>query len=189
MELPERLEERIDITDWMLDAASKEMFVKDEEDAIDLIANGVSTAETARAMLTSRALGIAPVDVLRPSKLLLQTGAMGDVAIMIRNQKVDVQTKDAVYELPMYIGRIGRMPEIDEDGPDMDEDTEVEDDGPSYIMRKTPMGLDRAQNDLDKRIPTSIFNCLLTVYMNNGSVTDAAKELKKRIDGMVKQVV
>lgn len=184
--------------DWHEKAVNEKKFLpKDEDELLDGIENGMDTADVAICGLVSRELEVAPPTIFRPVKILTLTGAMSELTGMLRQKrKTEVITSGGnTYEIPAFIGHPGRPPGEKDEGDDMnvnEADTvgivDYEDDAPSYVTRTSEIGHARAVQYLEKSVPTQIWNSLVTVDINHGSVTDAARELKKKIDEMVKRI-
>ena len=172
-----------DITDWYEETMRNETIVENDNDIISLLDKGNHSAKIARSAIVSRELGKAPSDILRPNKVLLTAGALNDISYIVKKVTLEVKGKGGkTYEAPGYVGRIGRMPDEDEEKPNDEEE-------PSYVRTKSTIGLNRAEAYLTTTIPTHIWNRLLVVKANGGDVKECANQLIENIEQMVDRLV
>ena len=164
-----------DITDWRDEVLQKEVIVNKEQDVLNLISDGVSTALTARATIVSRELGETLTDIVRPNKLLIMIGAMKDVSILVKSQRHEVATPSGrTFMSCDYIGK-GKIKD--------------EEDINSYVETQSKDGLRNAENYLNKVIPGHVWNRLINIVDAGGDIVPLAEALKSRIDDMVDKIL
>ena len=173
-----------DITDWRDEAYRDELMPTNDEEIIDAISNGKSTAQLARATIVSRELGNAPDDILRPVKILWMSGAAVDIGQKVRSKTVTIETEDGkTYEAKAYIGKSGR-PHLTKD----DEEEDTDDGGPSYVDSDNPLMAERAHNYITRTVPGHIWERMKQLKYCDADYKAAARTLKKEIDNMVKRL-
>jgi len=176
----DKLEIKIDATDWKDQVLRDETIVTTKDELIDIIKKGGSTSQAAISAIVSEEIGAAPLALLRSRKNQLRTGGMVDVSAIIANMKHEVETPSgAVYETRDFIGVPGANKN--------DEETKTHS-GPDFVSSRSEDGFDRAINYLDKVVPGHIWNRLTIVFENSGDVERAAETLKHKIDEMVKKL-
>lgn len=179
-----RLYIREDISDWQDEAFRAEIIITNERDMLDALASGSHTAQVARAAIVSRELGKAPEDIMRPNKVLLTIGAMQDVISTAHKVKIEVETSNgAVYEAPAFVGKGNK-----DEAPEETEEKDPEDTGPSFVAARSPLALERARRYMSNVVPGHVWNRLLLIHHNGGSVQAEAEELKAKIDEMVNRI-
>ena len=171
---------KIDVTDWRDEALRDESLPQKEEDIIAAIQSGKQTMRVARDLIVAQEMGTIP-HLTRPNKTLLNAGAAYDVATLLKRQKQSVETVDGnTYEIPAYIGRLGRTPD-DSDQTGEQPDTELKEEPveiePSYVLASAPAAMGYALRYLEGFIPGNIWNKLLEVYYCGGDVRAQADAL------------
>lgn len=181
--MDEELIIKIDITDWRDTLLQTEEPITNEEDIIKALSAGKQTGVVARATAVSRALKLAPEDILRSDKLLYYTGCVGDISAIAKKNKrvVEVENGDH-YTVPELIGYPGRRKEIEEG------EVQPEEGYQSYITIDDPQAAEYAKNYLIKVLPGHIWNRLLILHECNEDVSEAGELMKDKIDEMVKRI-
>jgi len=167
----------IDYTDWYTRVMKDEEIVQTKEDIFALLDRGKMTSAIAQAAIVSREEGLTTEKILKSNKMLLLSGAMSNVASVVKGRKQDVRSNNGKkYQIPEYIGKTGRR----------SEEPKEEDDLPTnYQKTASDNGLKLAENYLTKVIPGHIFNHLLIIRENGGDVKQVADQLKKSISSML----
>jgi len=167
----------IDYTDWYDDVMRAEETIQCKDDIFTMINNGKRTSDIAKSAIVSREVGLLETeDAIKPNKMLLLSGAMANVASIVKRSKYSVVTENGKkYYVPEYIGRSGRR------------DNKKQDDAypDNYQQSVSDEGLRLAERYLTRVIPGHIFNHLLIVHENGGDVQKIAEILKDNIDMMI----
>lgn len=181
--MSEELIIKIDITDWKDKVKQTEEPITSEEDIIKALSAGKQTGVVARAAAVSRAMKLAPDDLMRSDKLLYYTGCVGEISTMARKQHREVEVESGqVYEVSELIGYPGRRKEIAEGDVQPDESYR------SYISIDDPQAAEYTKNYLIKVLPGHIWNRLLILRECGEDVSEAAELLKEKIDEMVARI-
>ncbi|MFA5153533.1 MAG: hypothetical protein WC554_13300 [Clostridia bacterium] len=176
---------KTDITDWQEEALRNELLPDSEESIYKALDNKNTSAEIARGVIVAREKGIAPTDVIRPVKLLMQAGGQMDILQLAHRRKNKVTTKSGnEYEIPAYVGAVAEK--VDEDSEDENEKQEIDN---SFVNSQSLEGLQRAIDYMEKIIPGYVWGRLLIIYENGGDVRNEADKLKETIDEMVNRIM
>lgn len=169
----DKLEVRIDVTDWKDEVQQEEIIITDVSDVVTLLGEGKHTAKIARATIVNRELGNADDDIIRPNKILFQTGAIYDVSQIAMRQREEFETKTGkTYKVRSLVGSTGD-----------------EDDDRNYVKVDSLESIERAEKYLLTKVTGHITNRLRIIAYNEGDVRGVADELKSRIDSIVHDLV
>ena len=160
---------RIPVEDWEESAKLREAVVATEDDILNRIDDGDSTAEIARDYLVCREVGLADEEVIRPNKFLLNLGAAHDVSSIVRKVKRRARTKEDEEDVPVYIGKIGRQAE----------------EGNSYVRYDDPEAIPRVEHYILHVIPGHVRNRLANYRDNGGDIRELVGRLKQVMDELV----
>ena len=198
---------KTDITDWREEADELGFVPKNQKDMVDALAEGHTTAQVARASIVSRERGYADENILRPNKLLMQTGAMLQVGQAARNKRdVGQLPNGKTVNAPAYVGRVVHTaPTIPELGSDDEAQAQLfelealagggdsgnvpppDSDGPSYVDGGSYEAQRRAEQYLEDIVPGHIWDRLV-IIARNGTAQDietACVKLKYKINEML----
>lgn len=179
-----------DITDWLDETKRDESFVANEDEILVALRNGISTAKVARSAVVSRAMKVAPEDIIRPNKVLLNVGAQTDVIAKAHTAKRKTTVKNgAEYNINELVGHVYLKPEkSDDESEEIEEPETVPDYGPSFVDVKDGRALEWSIRYLEQTITGHIWNRLLIINENGGDVKNEADKLKQAIDEMVEKI-
>jgi hypothetical protein len=175
-----------DIGDWDEEAHRKELIPESKEDIVKAVRVGNSTAEIARATVVSRERGHAPLDIIRPIKMLIQVGAQLDIISIMHQQRITGKTeKGKEYNIPEFVGVVAeKLVAGEEDLPDDEQSHET-----SYVTSESAEGLQRAMDYLERVIPGHIRNRLYIIHHDGGDVRNEADKLKEAVDELVNELM
>jgi hypothetical protein len=183
-----------DITDWRDECLREEVEITSEDDLIDLVVNGkYSTAQVGRWAVTGREMGITPVDIIDPTKALINSAARRAVQVKISNRRIEVELPNGrTYSVRAFVGIPGHKPNTDTDnekGMAQEKKALVGDAEGTYFQFESIEGVRLALHSLHNVIPGHIFERLKIIAAMNGDVVGTADELKATIDEMVGRLV
>lgn len=174
----------VDITDLEEDSKRKELMPESEEDIVEELANGRSPLEIGSSVLVTRERGRAPQDIIRPNKLLLQSGAQMDIISIAHRQKLKMKTESGKeYQLPKFIGTVAEHKENGKEEEDAEETQANEE--ISYVSSESAEGMRRSIEYLERIVPGHIRNRLYVIYHNGGDVRNEADKLIETINEIV----
>jgi len=171
----------IDYTDWYDDVMRAEETIQCKDDIFTMINNGKRTSDIAKSAIVSREEDLLEAeDIIKPNKMLLLSGAMANIAGIVKRRKHDIKMENGkTYYMPEYIGKSGRRDKGDKKENDSDDYPD------NYQQSVSDEGLRLAERYLLKVIPGHIFNQLLIIRENGGDVQKIAEQLKDNIDLMI----
>jgi len=174
-----------DVTDWQDEAMREEVQIASEEDIIEEIERGRTTAQLARISIVSVLLGNAPPELLPPIKIMTQVGGQAAIISKIRSRRSKIETKSGSYQVSDYVGNVRIKTEPTDDEVDVGE-PEYE---PSYVRLDDPLAQERAIAYILDRIPSHVWTRLLIVHKTGGDVRQVADELIGKIREMVDKLI
>lgn len=158
-----------DITDWAEETLREEPDLQDKDAAVETqMGRRLSPQKMGRMIVAGRELGIAPDDLVPPTKVLIQTGATRKWAEVLRREKVSVETEDGkTVTVRRLVGPVADA----EDGSDE-----------PWIDCLGPEAVARAEAYLMDRIPRHVQSRLAIVKANKGDVRAVLEKLKAELD-------
>lgn len=161
----------IDITDWNDEYQDKEVNVTNEDEIISRAKEGVKPSEMARLTIVARERGDSPDDILPANKSLLMRGGAVNVSNIIATR---------MKEIILRNGKTVKVRELTCSTEGI-ENVVVE----SYSEN----GLKNAVNYLLNSIPGWIYGRLVIIAENGGDVEGVWRELRVKVDEMIKELV
>lgn len=165
------MEIKIDIEDWNNEYQEKEVNVINEDEIINRAKEGIKPSEMARLTIVARERGDSPDDILPANKSLLMRGGAVNVSSIIATRMKEINLEN---------GKTVRVRELT--CPTEGVENVVVD---SYSEN----GLKNAVNYLLNSIPGWIYGRLVIIAENGGDVEGVWKELRVKVDEMVKELV
>lgn len=167
------MELKIDVTDWHEETKREEMEIKSDNDIYALLDKGEHTGKIGRAIIVNRELGNADENIIKPNKLILNSGAQLEVSRLAARKRHEVETESgAKFQARSYVGEV-------QDGQDTDE---------SYVSHSDDKAADRTRRYLMSIIPGHIWQRFLILYEAGENIQEVADELKSLIDEMVEKL-
>ncbi len=161
----------IDVTDWNKEYQEKEVDVTNEDAIISRAKEGIKPSEMARLAIVARERGDSPNDILPANKSLLMRGGAVNVSSIIATRMKEINLEN---------GKTVRVRELT--CPTEGVENVVVD---SYSEN----GLKNAINYLLNSIPGWIYGRLVIIAENGGDVEGIWKELRGKVDEMIKELV
>ena len=167
---------KIPIGDWEEEYLAAEPKIEGPDSLIALRkAHGIGSV--ARMTAAARARNEAPQDIIKPDKLLYQSGIQAEIAEMIAGRVENVQLENgAEIKIRSYVA----TPPQDEEG---DEDDGGGDD--LIVDAISSDGLERAARYLTRNVPGYVYGRLAIIAANRGDVREAAQGLVDAVWAMV----
>ena len=169
----------IPIGDWEQEDLDAEPKITGPDSLIGLRkAHGIGSV--ARMTAAARARKEAPLDIIKPDKLLYQSGIQADIAERIAGHMEAVQLGNGTeVNIRAYVA----TPPQDAE----DEDNGDENEG-LIVDAVSPDGLERAQRYLVRNVPGYVYGRLAIIAANKGNVREAAQGLVDAVWGMVERL-
>lgn len=183
----------IPIGDWDTEYQVEEPKLQGDSDLIELLKNPQNGPQKiGRLAIVARERGNAPNNILPPNKLLLNAGAAVEVSQIVARRKTKRELPNGKeIEVRDFVASVR------EDGNQSINDTHqhhvtppspINNNNHGFVYVESETALQRAQDYLAKVVPGYICGRMEIIALNGGDVRQAAKELKKRIDEIVKRL-
>lgn len=183
----------IDVTDWAEEAEQSPIKFKDQGDIIAAMTEtSMKPLQAARIAIPLREMGIANKDILPPNKLILQIGAAYSISQAIAQQRTTVEINNRPYDVRLYVAQAT----TDETGdkPEAINESTVEaiQELPSSEVTLVEYNDEAAQERIIRYLMTNVMGRikerLTLIAAGKGDVKAVAKELKREIDSIVKEL-
>ena len=188
--MTDELTVRIGIGDWEAEYLEEEPKIDGQEALIELRRRH-AIGKTARMVAAARARAEAPADIIKPDKLLYQSGIEADIATQIANRKVRTRLENGKeIDVREFVGTPPGEAEAETDPDAEGFDSEVlggtGDDYTGLIVDMMSQDAhDRALRYLTRNVPGYVRGRLEIIAANRGDVRTAAQELVGAIWQMV----
>ena len=174
----DKVEIRIDATDWAEQALRAELEIQGDEDVIKMADEGYTTGQMACILVGGRALGIVPAHTLKSDKLLLYGGARAEVATKYAACKRQAELVNGkTIEVREYVGPPGREDDNEDDTPK------------TFVRSETDEGMRLAERYLARTVPGHVYGHLKIIAANGGDVMAAAEALASKVLSMAEERV
>ncbi len=180
---------RINIADWIEEFTKEEPTLNGDDDLVDLvIKHGTSTAKAGRLAVAARHLGIAPAMILHSNKMLLMSGARGQVSSLVTRRKRSVKVEGRKEELVVkeFVGKTSSQESDDNtqaSAPKSKQRTAK--DKPVFVESLSDDGVERAKRYLFDVVPGHIYNRLKILYAAGEDMHDIELLLKAMIEDLI----
>lgn len=183
----------IDVTDWVDEAEQSPLKFKDQGDIIAAMAEtSIKPLQAGRLATVFREMGVADEDILPPNKINLQMGAACFISQVIARQRTTVEINSKPYDVRLYVAQAT----TDETGdkPEAINEFTVEtiQDLPSSEVTLVEYNDEAAQERIMRYLMTNVMGRikerLTLIAAGKGDVKAVAKELKREIDSIVKEL-
>lgn len=166
------MEIKIDVTDWNEDYQSKELDVSSENEIIKRAKEGVKPSEMGRHIVVAREKGLAPDNIIKPNKSILNIGA---AYLVSQLQTKFLKKKNLKNGKNITVRALTCPTEGVQNQAVVDSDTED--------------GCQNAINYLLNVIPGHIQGRLVIIAANGGDVEDYAEKLIMEIRNIVSELI
>jgi len=188
--MTKKLYAKADITEWREEFLRHEPEIASEDDLVKLATDGgFKTGEVARMAIASRAMNIAPDDILKPNKLLLYAGGRAQVSMAVAARKSTFEAPNGKeYAVREFVGLPGRPEEevVSDDNGNAQEVEAISELGDKPMVAfDSQEGVKRATHYLLNTIPGHVWTRLAIIAASGGDVAGVADELKAIIDEQV----
>ena len=191
--MADELTVHIGIGDWEAEYLEEEPKIDGQGALIDL-RRRYAIGKTARMVAAARARSEAPADIIKPDKLLYQSGIEADIATQIANRTVKARLENGrEIDVREFVGTPPGEAETETDPDAEGFDSEVlggtGDDYTGLIVdMRSQDAHDRALRYLTRNVPGYVRGRLEIIAANRGDVRTAAQELVGSIWQMVEEL-